>query len=60
MCEHWGKTTKVNGLKLRFGENTGLCGYFRVILFSRISRVRHRENFHFNLCLFEEFEFKKR
>ena len=25
---------------------------FAVVLFSRISRVRHRENFHFNLCLF--------
>ena len=25
---------------------------FAVVLFSRISRVRPRKNFHFNLCLF--------
>ena len=25
---------------------------FEVVLFSRISQVKSRENFHFNLCLF--------
>ena len=29
-----------------------ICGYFAVVLFSQISRVSPRENFHFNIWLF--------
>ena len=33
-----------------------ICGYFAVVLFSRISRVRSRGNFHFKLCPFNSNE----
>ena len=33
-------------------QDTVYVVIFEVVLFSRISRVGPRENFHFNLCLF--------
>ena len=46
---------KLNLERYKIGLPDTTCMYmviFAVVLFSRISRVRPRKNFHFSLCLF--------